>query len=275
MTDAPHRKRRRRWIIGALLAVVLLLGEVAIEALSADLQDLLHPYRIYLWLALGLAFIATVVMAFRESRAGDDPPGGDPLGDRNISAGEVKDSSFVTGDENVIADRTQGDVVRGDKTTDGDVVHGDKHIHIQQAGSTALSALHQLPAPPRDFTGRREEIEELLREMENGVTISGLRRLGGVGKTALAFKLADIVKDRYADAQFYLDLKGVSERPLTPADAMAHVCRAYHPEAKLPDQESELSAIYNSVLHGKRALLLMDNAKDRGQVEPLIPRAAR
>lgn len=133
---------------------------------------------------------------------------------------------------------------------------------MKEAGSPALSALHQLPAPPRDFTGRREEIDELLREMENGVSISGLHGMGGVGKTALALKLADILKDRYPDAQFYLDLKGVSERALSPADAMAHICRAYHPEAKLPDQEAELSAIYNSVLHGKSALLLMDNAKD-------------
>lgn len=253
--------------------MVLLLGEVAIEALSADLQELLHPYRIYVWSVLGLALIATIVMAFRESRASDDASDRGPLGNRNISAGEVKDSTLVTGNDNVIADRTTGDVVRGDKTTAGDVVHGDKHIHIEQAGSPALSALHQLPAPPRDFTGRREEIEELLREMETGVTISGLRGMGGVGKTALALKLAEIIRDRYPDAQFYLDLKGVSERPLTPADAMAHICRAYHPEAKLPDQEAELSAIYNSLLNGKRALLVMDNAKDRAQVEPLIPPA--
>ena len=256
-----------------MLAVVLLLGEVAIEVLSNDLQELLRPYRIYVWLGLGLAFVAAILMAVRESRASDDLSGGDAPSDRNISAGKVKGSIFVTGDKNVIADRTKGDVFRGDKITDGDVVHGDKHIHIQHAEIPALSALHQLPAPPRDFTGRSEEIEELLREMENGVTISGLRGLGGVGKTALALKVADLIKGRYPDAQFYLELKGVSEQPLTPAEAMAHVCRAYNLEAKLPDQERELSAIYNSVLNGKRALLLMDNAKDRAQVEPLIPPA--
>ena len=250
-----------------------MLGEVSIEVLSSDLQEMLRPYHIYVWSALGLAFIAAILMAFRESRASDDPSAPDPTGDRNVSTGKVKDSIFVTGDNNVVADNPRGDIFRGDKITDGDIVHGDKHIHIQQAGSPALSALHQLPAPPRDFTGRGEEIEELLREMENGVTILGLRGLGGVGKTALALKLADIVKDRYSDAQFYLDLKGVSESPLTPADAMAHICRAYHPEAKLPDEKAELSAIYNSVLHGKLALLLMDNARDRAQVEPLIPPA--
>lgn len=55
------------------------------------------------------------------------------------------------------------------------------------------------------------------------------------------------------------------------AEALAHVVRAYHPTAKLPEGEAELRPLYLSVLDGKRALLLMDNAKDATQVEPLIP----
>ena len=61
--------------------------------------------------------------------------------------------------------------------------------------------------------------------------------------------------------------------PLTPASVMERVIRAYHPTAKLPESLAELSAIYRSTLHGQRALLLMDNARDREQVEPLIPPA--
>jgi len=138
----------------------------------------------------------------------------------------------------------------------------------------ALRALHQLPPPPGDFTGRVEELADLSTNFERGVQISGLQGQGGIGKTALALKLAERLKPRYPDAQFYLDLRGASQQhPLSTAEAMAHVIRAYHPTAKLPDDEAQLGALYQSVLDGKRALLLMDNARDAAQVLPLIPPA--
>src|ERR671927_349344 len=97
--------------------------------------------------------------------------------------------------------------------------------------------------------------------------------MGGIGKTALALKLVELLKPRYPDAQFFLDLKGASTQPLNVAEALAHVVRAYHPTAKLPESESELRGLYLSVLEGQRALLLMDNAANAAQVEPLIPPA--
>jgi tetratricopeptide (TPR) repeat protein len=54
---------------------------------------------------------------------------------------------------------------------------------------------------------------------------------------------------------------------------MSHVLRTFHPELKLPETVEELSPQYLSVLHNKRALLLMDNAKDAAQVKPLTPPA--
>jgi hypothetical protein len=141
--------------------------------------------------------------------------------------------------------------------------------------SNEAAALHQLPPPPRDFTGRESELEELRAKLkEGGVTISGLRGMGGIGKTTLALKLAAELKSNYPDAQFYLDLKGVSDKPLSVSDALFNVIKACRPEiAKdLSDPSEEtLRGIYLSELDGRSALLLMDNAANREQVEPLIP----
>lgn len=137
--------------------------------------------------------------------------------------------------------------------------------------SLPLRPLHQLPAPPADFVGRESELGLLRAAMSHrGVAICGLQGMGGVGKTALALKLAHEFRDAFPDGQIYLDLRGMSDKPITPDEAAAHVIRSFHPEAPLPDGP-RLAALYREVLHDKRVLLLMDNAADRDQVEPLLP----
>jgi tetratricopeptide (TPR) repeat protein len=130
----------------------------------------------------------------------------------------------------------------------------------------------QLPAPPPDFVGRGDDLATL-EGRPGGVTIAGVHGQGGVGKSALAYKLAERLLSRHPDGQVYLDLKGVEARPLTTRDAMAHVIHAFLPEQRLPESEAELAGLYRGVLHGKRVLLLYDNARDGRQVEPLLPPA--
>lgn len=141
--------------------------------------------------------------------------------------------------------------------------------------STTLLSLHQLPPPPPDFTGREEDLDALRSALTQGGTgaIFGLRGSGGVGKTTLALKLAEELASRYPDAQFHLDLKGLDLHPLTAAEAMAHVIRSFYPKESLPENETDLTGFYRSVLFDKRTLLLMDNAASREQVEPLMPPA--
>jgi tetratricopeptide (TPR) repeat protein len=132
----------------------------------------------------------------------------------------------------------------------------------------------QIQAPPQDFVGRVEELNEILSNFERGATITGLRGMGGVGKTALALFLAEKLKDRFPDGQIFLDMQGTSPKPLATADAMIHVIRAYlGAEARLPEDLNGLRGLYNSVLSGKKTLILLDNAASREQVEPLLPPA--
>ena len=135
-----------------------------------------------------------------------------------------------------------------------------------------LRNLHQLPAPPADFTGREKEIRQITKDIQKGVTISGLQGMGGIGKTALSLIIAHQLKDQYPDGQIFLDLRGAhAKEPLTPAQAMSYLLQSFEPEAKLPEDEATLTALYCSVLENKKVLLFFDNAHDAEQVLPLLP----
>src|SRR5947209_6557379 len=51
---------------------------------------------------------------------------------------------------------------------------------------------------------------------------------------------------------------------------MAHVIRSFYPAAKLPVDASEITGFYRSVLNEKRSLLVLDDAADTRQIEPLL-----
>jgi tetratricopeptide (TPR) repeat protein len=136
----------------------------------------------------------------------------------------------------------------------------------------AVRSLHQIPEPTQIFKGREKELDELTQaNREGGVTISGVRGMGGIGKTELALKLAERLAPEYPDAQIFVDLKGTSSSPLAPADAMGEVIHAFHPEVELPANESERSGLYRSALHGKEAICVLDDAASAEQVRPLVP----
>jgi ABC-type dipeptide/oligopeptide/nickel transport system ATPase subunit len=95
----------------------------------------------------------------------------------------------------------------------------------------------QLPLPPADFVGRKFETIRLVNAVrQTGATVLGVRGIGGIGKTALALAVADILTTDFPVGQIYLDLKGAQHRddspdisPLTTAEAMDHVIRSFNP----------------------------------------------
>ena len=144
--------------------------------------------------------------------------------------------------------------------------------HLRAAFTLPFNSPHQLTPPVPDFTGREAKLDELRKKVkQGGVAITGVRGMGGAGKTALARRLAAELKADYPDAQFELDLKGVSPQPLSPADMLSAILRVFHPIAKLPEGVEELAALLRQTLNGRHALLLLDNAKDARQIAPLLP----
>ena len=186
----------------------------------------------------------------------------------------------VQGSQTNIAGSVQGPVLSGQ--IDGPVAAGagdavDLRGSIGPIYKPSIIQQEKLPVPrapppPQDFTGRGEELEEILKSFDRGATITGLRGTGGIGKTALALVMADRLKSRFPDGQIFLKLEGTTPDPLKPAEAMAQVIRAFRgSEERLPEDQNELQGLYNSVLEGKRILLLLDNAANDKQVIPLLP----
>jgi predicted ATP-dependent serine protease len=71
----------------------------------------------------------------------------------------------------------------------GDHAHVEGGIHFHAL--SAPQSLHQIPEPTATFKARKKELDELTEAIrESSVAISGVRGMGGIGKTALALKLA-------------------------------------------------------------------------------------
>ena len=143
----------------------------------------------------------------------------------------------------------------------------------QNASQSVIRSLHQLPPVPVDFTGREEIIEQLLSDLNSnkGTTISGLIGMGGIGKTVLGLEVAHKIANSYPDAQIFLDLKGTTT-PLSAVDIARHVILSFEPTADLRTiDDANMFSIYQSTLHGKKALLFFDNARSAEQIAPVRP----
>lgn len=140
----------------------------------------------------------------------------------------------------------------------------------------------QLPPDARGFTGRGEELARLrnfvTQEHARPGTPAALAVVeggAGVGKTALALRLAHRLSEDYPDGQLFVDLRGTSpeQQPLSARAALAQVLRSLGvPDARMPDDLTGRTSLYRSLLHGRRVLLVLDDALDAEQVRPLLPR---
>ncbi|WP_344678215.1 ATP-binding protein [Saccharopolyspora taberi] len=157
-------------------------------------------------------------------------------------------------------------------------VHGDVHIH----GRGRHVVPRQLPATVRHFINRTVEQDALTTLLKGAgddhtVLVSTVDGLAGVGKSTLVVQWAHQMRERFADGELYVNLRGFdpAAEPMTPAEALAGFLTALGvaPEA-LPVSEDARAAQFRTLLHGRRMLLVLDNARDTEQVLPLLPGSA-
>ncbi|WP_067175484.1 AfsR/SARP family transcriptional regulator [Microtetraspora niveoalba] len=140
---------------------------------------------------------------------------------------------------------------------------------------------HQTPPDVADFTGRGKAVAVLLDHLggllddstRTTALVAGITGPAGAGKSALAVHIAHRLGAAYADGQLYADLRG-SDAPEAPVRVLGRFLRALGvAKNSVPDDPAERTALYRSLVSGRRMLVVLDDAADEAQVRPLLPGA--
>jgi tetratricopeptide (TPR) repeat protein len=139
----------------------------------------------------------------------------------------------------------------------------------------------QVPAPVPHFTGRVTELAVLDAVLDAArpgcsavVAVAVIDGPPGVGKTALAVRWAHQAATEFPDGQLYVNLRGFGspDEIMPTGTAIRRFLDALGiPAERIPPDPEAQAALYRSLLAGKRVLIVADNARDAGQIRPLLP----
>lgn len=130
----------------------------------------------------------------------------------------------------------------------------------------------QLPAEVAGFTGR-DVVLRRLDELRNRAPVVVIHGIGGVGKTSLAVHWVNRCRDDFPGGQVFVDLRGFGPgAPVEPAEALLTVLLGLgRPPEQIPADIDGRTALMRTMLAGRGAIVVLDNARDADQVGPLLP----
>jgi DNA-binding SARP family transcriptional activator/tetratricopeptide (TPR) repeat protein len=150
----------------------------------------------------------------------------------------------------------------------------------RQAAAIGGPVPAQLPPAIGAFAGRDRELvrlDALLAHAATSAPIAAISGTAGVGKTTLAVHWAHRAAARFPDGQLYLNLRGFDPAgsSMPPAEAVHVFLDALGVSAnRIPSTVDARIGLYRSLLAGRRILVMLDNARDAEQVQPLLPGSA-
>jgi tetratricopeptide (TPR) repeat protein len=160
---------------------------------------------------------------------------------------------------------------------------GPARLQGQPDNAEIVDVRSILPADVTAFTGRGAELTQITAAVTAAagtggvVAIHAIDGMPGVGKTALAVRVAHLLKDRFLDRQLVVDLRGHTPGrvPARPEAALAGLLMAVGIDARSqPEDLAGRIGLWRDWMAGQRALLILDNAASSEQVAPLLPGSA-
>jgi hypothetical protein len=132
-----------------------------------------------------------------------------------------------------------------------------------------------VPLTTTRFTDREEVLDRLCPRIvrrEDRIRILNLYGEGGIGKTALAAKLSELVASFFPHGRLYADLRGsTGEGAVEPAAALERFLRAIEGDtAAIPGDEQARLDAYRGLTAELDLVVLLDDAASFAQVRPLI-----
>ncbi|MBF6174979.1 ATP-binding protein [Nocardia blacklockiae] len=126
------------------------------------------------------------------------------------------------------------------------------------------------------LVGRENELARIVEAAGAGqvVSIRTIDGMPGVGKTALATRAAHRLAHKFPDGQYFVDLHGHTPglSPAEPTDILAGLLTDLGVDPRfMPPTLRGRQNLWLDRVNGKRILLVLDNAYDDEQVEPLLP----
>ncbi|WP_280382751.1 ATP-binding protein [Nocardia wallacei] len=126
------------------------------------------------------------------------------------------------------------------------------------------------------FVGRDTELQRIVDAAGPGqvVSIHTIDGMPGVGKTALVTRAAHELATEFPDGRYFVELHAHTpgQTAADPADVLARLLTGLGVDPRsLPATLEGRRDLWLDRVNGKRILLVLDDARDHAQVEPLLP----